>query len=61
MTEVAIYIEGGGDGPAGKQALRLGFDALLGSHKQAARYRRIGWRLTLCGGRDAAFAAFRGT
>lgn len=56
--EIAIYVEGGGDGAGGKQQLRLGFDALLARHKSAARERRLGWRLTLCGNRNDAVAAF---
>jgi hypothetical protein len=59
VTGVAIYVEGGGDSRDGKAALRQGFDALFDAQKTAARNRRMGWKLVLCGGRDAAFEAFQ--
>ena len=37
MTEIAIYVEGGGDTAQQKAELRNGFDELLNSQKQAAR------------------------
>jgi hypothetical protein len=55
---VKIYIEGGGDGPKGKQALRNGFNQLLAKQRDAARHRQFGWDLVLCGGRNAALDAF---
>jgi Domain of unknown function (DUF4276) len=55
---VKIYIEGGGDGPKGKQALRNGFNDLLAKQRDAARRRQFGWDLVLCGGRNAALDAF---
>ena len=58
MTSIAIYIEGGGDSASGKAQLRQGFDALLEPQKTAARTRRMGWKLVLCGGRNATFDAF---
>lgn len=59
MTSIAIYVEGGGDGRDGKAALRQGFDQLLAQHKDAARARRMVWRLVPCGSRGATFDAFR--
>jgi hypothetical protein len=59
MTSIAIYVEGGGDGRDGKAALRQGFDALLDRQKNAARIRKLRWKLVLCGGRDTAFEAFQ--
>ena len=59
MTGVAIYVEGGGDGPGGKAELRQGFDALLAPQKTAARARSLRWKLVLCGGRNATFDAFQ--
>lgn len=56
---IAIYVEGGGDQPAGKAQLRQGLDALLGVQKDAARKRGLGWKLVPCGCRGAAFDAFR--
>lgn len=58
MTSIAIYIEGGGDSRDGKAQLRLGFEALLEPQKNAARIRRLRWKLVLCGGRNATFDAF---
>jgi hypothetical protein len=58
LTSIAIYVEGGGDSASGKGQLRQGFDGLLEPQKTAARARRMGWKLVLCGGRNAAFDAF---
>ncbi|HET9620637.1 MAG TPA: DUF4276 family protein [Kofleriaceae bacterium] len=59
MTGLAIYIEGGGDGPNGRAQLRQGFDALLGAQKELARKHRVAWKLVLCGSRHATFDAFQ--
>jgi hypothetical protein len=59
VTSIAIYIEGGGDSAHGKAQLRQGFDALLAPQKTAARVRSMGWKLVLCGGRNATFDAFQ--
>jgi hypothetical protein len=57
VTGVAVYIEGGGDGPNGRAQLRQGFDALLAAQKEVARKHRVPWRLVLCGSRHATFDA----
>ena len=59
MTGIAIYMEGGGDSRDGRAALRVGMDALLKPLKDLAQRERMRWRLVACGGRDAAFRAFR--
>ncbi len=62
MTAIAIYVEGGGDGPGsnhGKRELRQGFDALFQSQKRAAQAKNLGWNLVPCGSRDQTFKAFR--
>ncbi len=59
MTVIAIHMEGGGDGRAGRAALRQGMNAFLGRAKTAAEARGWRWRLTACGGRGAAFRSFR--
>ena len=59
MTGIAIYMEGGGDSHDGRAALRVGMDALLKPLKDIAQRERMRWRLIACGGRDAAFKAFR--
>lgn len=61
MKDIAIYVEGGGnrmDSKDAKAALRIGFDQLLNSQKQAARNKKLGWRLVPCGNRDRAYKAF---
>jgi hypothetical protein len=59
LTSIAIYVEGGGHSASGKAQLRQGFDALLEPQKNAARARRMGWKLVACGGRNATFDAFQ--
>ncbi len=58
MREIAIYVEGGGDTAQQKAELRIGFDNLLHPQKQAARTKRLGWKLVPSGSRDSAFQAF---
>ncbi|MBI2318833.1 MAG: DUF4276 family protein [Betaproteobacteria bacterium] len=58
MTGIAIYVEGGGDHTDQKAQLRTGFDVLLKAQKDAARARRLHWKLVPCGGRNAAYDAF---
>ncbi|HET6883222.1 MAG TPA: DUF4276 family protein [Pirellulales bacterium] len=59
MKDIAIYVEGGGDTAQQKAELRIGLDALLRPQKDAARAKRLGWRLAPTGGRQAAYEAFR--
>lgn len=58
MTQIALYVEGGGDTAQQQAELRLGFDGLLESAKSRARAKRLGWRLVCAGGRQAAYEAF---
>jgi hypothetical protein len=58
VTEISIYVEGGGDTAQQKAELRNGFDELLISQKQAARSKRLRWKLVPSGGRDAAYKDF---
>lgn len=58
MSGIAIYVEGGGDYTDQKAELRAGFDALLRTCKEAARARKLHWKLVPCGGRKAAYEAF---
>lgn len=53
-----IFVEGGGDGRSGKAAIRNGLDEFLKEAKEAARRKRMKWRLTACGSRDEAFKGF---
>ena len=58
MTEIVIYVEGGGDSAQQRSELRQGFDSLLGGVKSKAREKRLGWKLVLAGGRQATYEAF---
>lgn len=60
MTKVhiKIFVEGGGDGQSGKADIRNGMDGFLKEVKEAARRKRIKWRLTACGSRNEAFNKF---
>ena len=58
MRGIAIYVEGGGDTAQQKSDLRVGLDRLLDHQKQAARHKRLHWKLVPCGGRESTFAAF---
>ena len=58
MNEIAIYVEGGGDTAQQKAELRHGFDGLLDVQKQAARSKRLKWKLVPSGSRGAAFRDF---
>jgi hypothetical protein len=58
MKEIAIYVEGGGDSAQQRAELRHGLDELLKSQKQAARAKRLGWKLVPSGGRQSAYNAF---
>ena len=59
MSGVAIYMEGGGAGRDSKAALPQGMDAFLDPLKQAAREKKLHWKLVRCGPRDEAFRGFR--
>lgn len=61
MTKVyiRIFVEGGGDGPNGKAAIRNGMNGFLKKVKESAeRKHNLKWRLIPCGGRDEAFKKF---
>ena len=58
MTQIALYVEGGGDTAEQKAELRRGFDGLLESVKSKARAKRLGWKLVCSGGGQAAYEAF---
>ena len=58
MRSIAIYVEGGGDTAQQKAELRVGLDRLLARQKDAARAKRLGWKLVPCGGRSSAYRAF---
>lgn len=55
---VAIYMEGGGDGKDSKAALRQGMEGLLAEIKDAFRECGWHWRLVPCGSRNEARKRF---
>ncbi len=59
MTEVRIYIEGGGDGKNSKALLHQGFSNFLQDLKAIARSNQIKWNIVLCGSRNNAFRDFK--
>jgi hypothetical protein len=58
VSEIAIYVEGGGNTAEQKAELRRGFDALFASQKSRAREKRIGLKFVCCGGRQEAYESF---
>ena len=61
MKGITIFMEGGGRGQGGRAQLRLGMDAFLGPLKQAARRKKLRWKLVCCGPRVEAYRRFRST
>lgn len=58
MSGVTIYMEGGGDSKDQKAQLRQGMSQFLATLKERARAKNWKWKLTPCGGRQAAYEAF---
>ena len=59
MSEVVIYMEGGGSGSANKGALRQGMDRFLDELKKLAKKQSWRWNLVCCGARGEAFRDFK--
>lgn len=59
VTEVRIYVEGGGDGKESKAQLRQGFSQFLNDLRNVARSKGIRWQIIACGPRNAAFRNFQ--
>lgn len=59
MSEVRIYVEGGGDHADGKARLREGFRTFLRELVELARQRRIRWSIIACGSRNDTFDVFQ--
>lgn len=59
MSEIEIYMEGGGSTARTQAKLRIGMDMFLREIKDAAREKRWRWKLVCCGGRDEAFDKFK--
>ena len=58
VTEIRIYIEGGGDEKETKARFRQGFGEFLKDLVGLARRKRIVWRIIPCGGRSQTFDNF---
>lgn len=58
MSEIRIYVEGGGDKDS-KARMRQAFSQFLSESRNAARQQRAQWSVILCGSRDATFQAFQ--
>ena len=59
MTEIAVYVEGGGNSKEEKAELRRGFDALFAKEKSLAGGKRLSLIFIFCGGRQDAYEAFQ--
>jgi len=59
VSEIAVYIEGGGHTVHLQAELRRGFDALLRNEKERARENRRSLKLVCCGGRQETYRAFK--
>jgi hypothetical protein len=59
VTEIAVYVEGGGNGKEQKAELRRGFDALFAMEKSRASDKRLSLIFICCGGRQEAYEAFQ--
>jgi hypothetical protein len=58
VSEIRIYVEGGGEGRQTKAAVREGFQRLLRGIVLEARSQRVRWQIVACGPRKAAFENF---
>ena len=59
VTEIRIYIEGGGDSRSTKDELRGGYRVFLRDIYDLASTKRIRCRIVMCGGRNSAFEDFK--
>lgn len=59
VSEIRIYVEGGGDQRSGKAAVQEGFSKFLSPLKEMARERHIRWYVVACGSRQSTFDAFQ--
>ncbi len=58
VSEIRIYVEGGGDRSDTRAAIRAGFSRFLDPLCQLARTRGLRWSITACGSRNDAFSSF---
>ena len=55
VSEIRIYVEGGGDQSTTKALFRQGMSSFLKDLRQLAQNKRIRWSIIVCGGRTSAF------
>ncbi|MBD2577546.1 DUF4276 family protein [Oscillatoria sp. FACHB-1406] len=58
VSEIRIYVEGGGDGKDTKARVREGFSKFLSEFKKIARAKKIGFTIIACGRRNSAHRDF---
>jgi hypothetical protein len=58
VSEIRLYVEGGGEGNQTKAAVREGFQRFLQDVVRAARIQKVRWQIVACGPRQAAFENF---
>ena len=58
MSEIRIYVEGGGDGSESRAAVRQAVGMFLRDLRARAEQRRIGWKIIACGSRSQAYKNF---
>lgn len=58
VTEIRLYIEGGGNTKNTKALLRSGFSQFFQSFITKARDRKIRWNITVCGSRNDTYRDF---
>src|SRR6266511_2930891 len=58
VSEIRMYVEGGGEGSQTKAAVREGFQRFLQDIVRAAQSQKVRWQIVACGPRKAAFENF---
>jgi Domain of unknown function (DUF4276) len=58
VTAIELFVEGGGDQRATKDAFRDAMGRFLEPLRKLARSKGIRWHINACGGRQAAFSAY---
>jgi Domain of unknown function (DUF4276) len=59
VTEIRIYVEGGGQDNSSKRFIREGFNGFLGSVRDLARKQEVRWEIIPCGSRTVTFERFK--
>lgn len=59
ITEIHLFIEGGGDGRNTKALIHQGFSHFFSQLIKIARQKKIKWKMTICGSRNNTFRDFK--